>query len=143
MVKTIDLNFRGYRLEEDWGLLPSKSGIYCVYAATLDDKTGKLKKKRLLYIGESDDIRRRVSEKPRRRRNKWAKELSGDEVLCVSYAKIKAEDHRKRAEAAMIHHHQPPCNEEYTDSFPFNRTRIRAGGQTAKLTKQFTVDRDD
>ena len=143
MVKTIDLNFRGYRLEEDWGLLPSKSGIYCVYAATPDGKTGRLKNGRLLYIGESDDIRRRVPEKPKRRRDKWVKELSGDEILCVSYAEIEDEDDRERAEAAMIYHHEPPCNEEYTDSFPFNRTRIRTGGKRAKLTKQFTVERDD
>ena len=34
--------------------------------------------------------------------------------------------------AAMIYHHEPPCNEEYTDSFPFNRTRIRTGGKRAK-----------
>ena len=143
MVKTIDLNFRGYRLEENWGLLPSKSGIYCVYAATPDGKTGKLKNGRLLYIGESDNIRRRVLEKPKRRRDKWVKELSGDEILCVSYAEIEDEDDRERAEAAMIYHHEPPCNEEYTDSFPFNRTRIRTGGKRAKLTKQFTVERDD
>ena len=99
MVKTIDLNFRGYRLEEDWGLLPSKSGIYCVYAATPDGKTGRLKNGRLLYIGESDDIRRRVPEKPKRRRDKWVKELSDDEILCVSYAEIEDEDDRERAES--------------------------------------------
>ena len=143
VVKTIDLDFRGYRREKDWALLPSEPGIYCVYAATPDGKTGRLKNGRLLYIGESDDIRRRVPEKPKGRRDKWAKELSDDEVLCVSYAKIEDEDDRERAEAAMIYHHQPPCNEEYRDSFPFNRTRIRVSGQTAKLTKQFTVDRDD
>lgn len=143
VVKTIDLNFKGYRREEGWELLPSKSGIYCVYAATPDGKTRKLKNGRLLYIGESDDMRRRVPEKPKKRRDKWAKELSGDEILCVSYAQIEDEDDRERAEAAMIYHHQPPCNEEYADSFPFNRTRIRVSGKTAKLTKQFTVDRDD
>lgn len=143
MVKTFDLNFRGYRREENWGLLPSKSGIYCVYAATLDGKTGKLKNGRLLYIGESDDIRRRVPEKPKRRRDKWARELNSKEVLCVSYTEIENEDDRERAEAAMIYHHEPPCNEEYTDSFPFNRTRIRTGGKNAKLSKLFMVNRDD
>lgn len=141
MAKTYQLEFEGYRVEENWDSLPSVSGIYCVYAASRSARTGNLTGPRLLYIGEAEDIRKRVPQAPKNRRDKWAKKLTDKELLCVSYARDDDLVDRERAEAAMIHWHQPPCNKEYKDSFPFPRTTILTSGKNAELDENFTVDR--
>ena len=50
---------------------------------------------------------------------------------------------RKRVEAALTYHHEPPCNIEYVDSFPFDKTNVTTKGETDKLSLDFTVLRDD
>ncbi len=143
MAKTYNLEFKGYCREPNWNSLPNKSGIYCVYAATRSATKGELSDARLLYIGEAEDINHRVPEEPKKRRDRWAQELEGVEILCVSFAVIDGERDRKRAEAAMIYWHEPPCNSTYKDSFPFSRTTIWTSGRNEGLDARFTVERDD
>ena len=143
MAKTYELDFKGYWVEEKWSSLPNEAGIYCVYAATRSERTNNLTKPRLLYIGEAEDIRKRVPQNPKDRRDKWKRKLTDEEILCVSYALIEPESARKRAEAAMINWHQPPCNKEYKDSFPFPQTTIVTSGKKARLDAKFTVYRND
>ena len=140
--KTYDLNFKGYRREVNWKGLPEISGVYCVYACTYNAKTKKVSIRQLLYIGESRNVRKRVPEEPKKRRDVWASKLRNGEVLCVSRAKVGPAD-RKRVEAAMIYHHEPPCNCEYVGFFPFDETTVTTNGDTAELSREFTVHRDD
>ena len=143
MAKTYELEFKGYKVEENWSSLPKESGIYCVYAATRSKRTQNLMKPRLLYIGEAEDLRKRVPQEPKDRRDKWKRKLTDDEVLCVSYAMIEPKSDRERAEAAMINWHQPPCNREYKDRFPFPQTTIVTTGKNVELDEEFVVYRDD
>lgn len=135
------LDFKGYWREENWGSLPAVAGVYCVYACIHDETSGTVSLQRLLYIGESGNVRRRVPEDPEERLDEWEDELDDDEVLCVSYAKIKPQAARRRAEAAMINHHMPPCNCEYVFDFRFDKTHVKTKGKNAKLTAKFTVER--
>jgi hypothetical protein len=48
---------------------------------------------------------------------------------------------RERAEAAMIHHHKPPANTEYVNSFPYDTTTVSTSGQIVLLSPLFTVHR--
>ena len=139
-MKSFTLEFEGYWLEGDWGSLPSVSGLYCVYACTFDSAEDTVSIKRLLYVGESGNVRNRVPEKPKNRRDKWARELKSAEVLCVSCATISASD-RDRVEAATIYRHKPTCNEEYVDSFPWPETKVSTSGRNAKLAGSFAVER--
>ena len=143
MAITHQLEFKGYWVEDKWSSLPKESGIYCVYAATRSERTQNLAKPRLLYIGEAEDIRKRVPQNRKDRRDKWKRKLTGDEILCVSYASIEPESDRERAEAAMINWHQPPCNTEYRDSFPFQQTTIVTSGKNTTLEDEFIVYRVD
>ena len=136
------LEFDGYWREPNWSGLPAESGIYCVYACAYDSGKGTVSIKRLLYVGESGNVRKRVPEEPRNRRDKWAGELNRGEVLCVSCAKITAAV-RERVEAAIIYRHEPPCNTEYVDFFPFDATTVSTDGKKAKLSQSFAVERDD
>ncbi len=137
--QSYSLDFDGYWLETNWGSLPAKSGIYCIYAGTHNPEKNTVSLRRVLYIGESGNVRNRVPENPRTRRDKWARELRAGEVLCASCAEISPAAARERAEAAMIFHHKPPCNVEYTENFPFDKTTIHTSGKNIHLSASFTV----
>jgi hypothetical protein len=53
--------------------------------------------------------------------------------LCLNAALAYGDDDRRRAEAAMIRQHQPPCNSAYRDSFPFDMTTVTTTGANALM----------
>src|SRR5258707_15656035 len=116
--KSYSPTFDGYWREPKIGSLPAKSGIYCAYACTFDPTAGTVDLKRLLYIGESDDVRDRV--KNHGKWSEWRNQLKSGEVLCFTCALISGTGDRQRVEAAEIFRHKPPCNTEYRNSFPFD-----------------------
>lgn len=135
--KSYSLTFDGYWRAPNAGGLPAKSGVYCVYSCTHDARENRVSIRKLLYIGESANVRNRVD--GHERRQDWEQELQYGEVLCFSAALIAPEADRQRAEAAMIHHHKPPCNVEYVRSFPYEQTTISTSGRNARLDSYFTV----
>ena len=108
-----------------------------MYACRHDARANSVSIRKLLYIGESANVRNRVD--GHERRQDWARELQLGEVLCFSAALIVPESDRLRAEAAMIHHHKPPCNVEYVRSFPYEQTTISTSGASDLLSSCFTV----
>lgn len=140
--KSYALKFTGYLLEKDWEGLPTTSGVYCVYACRYNPDKDTVSIRRLLYIGEAGDVAGRVPEEPEKRRDVWAKQLRRGEELCVSQAGVRSLD-RKRVEAALIYRHDPPCNTEYVDYFPFDKTTVTTSGRNAKLSDKFKVERAD
>ncbi|MXX05288.1 MAG: GIY-YIG nuclease family protein [Acidimicrobiia bacterium] len=129
--KTYSLDFSGYWRAENAGGLPDHSGIYCVYTCTFNVKQKTVSLRRLLYIGESGDVRSRVS--GHERWDEWEGKLLVGQELCFSAALISPKSDRERAEAAMINIYKPPCNVEYVDSFPFDKTNIETKGKNALL----------
>ncbi|EAY56139.1 MAG: protein of unknown function [Leptospirillum rubarum] len=134
-----ELKFDGYWRTPNISAIPGKPGIYCVYACTHNAQEKKVSIRKLLYIGESENVKDRVS--GHELKEKWERQLSKGEVLCFNMAEIAPESARQRAEAAVIYHHKPPCNEEYRDSFPYDRTTITISGEKAELKSNFTVER--
>jgi len=136
MAKTITLEFEGYWREEDKGDIPSKSGIYLVYVCTYNESTDKVTLNKLVYIGEAKDVCVRIG--AHEKRPKWDKKVSKGSELCFSFAGVTSPD-RERAEAALVHYHKPPCNDEYVDSFPFEDTTVVSSGRCALLSEKVTV----
>lgn len=137
--KSFALNYEGYWREPNIGGLPASSGIYSVYACIHNRAGDTVTLNRLIYIGESADVRTRV--KGHDRWSDWRRQLRSGEELCFNAALIGPEADRLRAEAAMIFRHKPPCNVEYRDSFPFDQTTISTSGRNALLEALFTVSR--
>lgn len=135
--KSYDLDFDGYWRAPNIGGLPAKSGIYCVYACVHNVREKTVTIRRLLYIGESENVQSRVA--GHERWKDWERELKAGEELCFNIALISPATDRQRAEAAMIHHHKPPCNLEYVHTFPFDTTTVATTGKNAKLDSYFTV----
>ena len=135
--KNYSLDFDGYWRAPNKSGLPANSGIYCVYACVHNVTGDTVTLRRLLYIGEAANVRDRVAR--HERWDDWIRELKAGEELCFNAALISPVADRERAEAAMIHHHKPPCNVEYVDAFPFGTTTVSTSGQNAKLDEHFTV----
>ena len=135
--KSYSLAFDGYWRDPLEGGLPAESGIYCVYACTHDTRANTVSLRKLLYIGEATNVQERI--RGHERRQDWGQDLQYGEVLCFSAALIAPESDRQRAEAAMIHHHKPPCNVEYVHSFPYDQTTISTSGRNTLLDSYFTV----
>lgn len=135
--KNYSLQFDGYWRKPAINDLPTRSGIYCVYACVHNPEEKTVSIKRLLYIGESGNIQERVS--GHEKWGEWRSKLRSGEVLCFNAALISPSSDRERAEAAMIFQHKPPCNTEFVNSFPYDKTTIETSGRNNLLETYFTV----
>lgn len=134
--KTISLTFKGYWRAANKSAIPGEAGIYCVYACNHNPRAGTVSLRRLLYIGEANNARERVS--GHERRADWEAHLRVGEELCFSFSPIAA-SYRQRAEAALVYYNQPPTNTEYKGNFPFDTTTVNTKGKNAKLRSSITV----
>lgn len=134
-MKEIVLDFKGYWTEESERFIPDQSGIYCVYRAAHDRLNRKLLIKQLIYIGESERVRSRVSR--HEAKSEWQAHLKGDEILCFSFTPILYD--RNRVEAALIYHHQPLENQTYLREYPFPDTALFVTGAKILLSDCFAA----
>jgi hypothetical protein len=134
--QTYELEFDGYWREPAVEGIPNKSGIYCVFSCVHNQAEKKVSLKKLIYIGESDDVRFRLAN--HEKLADWKKHVKQGEVLCFSFAPVPPTS-RVRCEAAMIFKHEPPVNTEYSEAFPYDKTTISIAGKTTLLNTRFTV----
>ena len=135
-MKTITLKFNGYWREVDKGGVPNQSGIYCVYSCIYNASEKTVRLLRLLYIGESENVRERLIN--HERLQDWQNALQKGETICYSFAAINEND-RERAEAALIYKIKPPFNTEHSRQFNYYPTEIIVEGETRFLLTRFTV----
>ena len=130
----------GYWREVNKDDIPKKSGVYCVYECKYNEQEGTVSLKKLLYIGESEDVNDRVSN--HEKLNEWKKYVGSGNTLCYLFSQVDSPD-RERVEAALIYEHKPPVNTEYKDKFPYDTTHITTEGKNALLKESFTVYRKE
>lgn len=135
------LGFQGYWTDEQGAGLPAASGIYAVYACVHNSWAKTVDLRRLLYIGEADQVRERVA--CHERWLDWQLELQPGETLCYSAAPISPSPARKRAEAALINRHKPVCNVECVNSFPHDTTTVFISGANALMTPFLNATRTE
>jgi hypothetical protein len=99
---TITLELEGYWREPNLAGLPQNAGLYCVYACTFN-KDARPKPtvsiSRLLYIGEGEDVRARVS--GHELWPTWKKQLVPGQVICISAARVSPETTRHRGRGSL------------------------------------------
>ena len=132
------LNFKGYWRESHIASIPFEGGIYCVYACSFNEKTKTVIINKLIYVGEADDVNQRI--KNHEKWHNWRKELDFEEELCFSYAHLESAN-REHVEAALIFKHKPPINDDYKDSFPFDKSIILISGATELLFQIYTIEK--
>ena len=136
--QTYSVEFDGYWRDLKKGGVPAKSGIYCVYECTFNAQTNKVSLNKLIYIGESGNVRDRIAN--HEKYEDWKKHVRQGNELCFSFGAV-ASTSRERCEAAMIFKHKPPENTEYRNEFPYDKTAMNLSGKIALLTPTFTVNR--
>ena len=136
--KTINIKFDGYWRDKNKGGMPKESGVYCVYECTYNVQTEKVNIHKLIYIGEADNVNSRIANHEKYKN--WLRYVRQGNELCFSFGGVNSTD-RQRAEAAIIFKHKPPENDEYKNSFPFDKTTMSLSGETALLYTSFTVIR--
>lgn len=136
MSKKINIEFDGFWRETKKNHIPSISGIYCVNSCTYNQETKKVTLKKLIYIGESNNINHRINN--HEKLNDWKKQLKYNEVLCFNVASTNEAD-RDRVEASLIYHHKPPVNVEYKNTNEFAGTIIYSSGKTGKIDSVVSV----
>ena len=136
--QTYSIDFDGYWREKNKGGIPKESGIYCVYSCVHNESEKNISIKKLIYIGESENVNERID--GHEKLPDWKKHLKSGEELCYNFGGVSSSS-RVRCEAAMIFKHKPPENTEYVNTFPFDQTTMKLSGKTAKLTTNFTVNR--
>lgn len=136
--QTYNITFDGYWREKNIGGIPTKSGIYCVYACVYNESEKKVSIKKLLYIGESENVNDRI--KNHEKLTEWKRYLKSGETLCFNFGAVPSNS-RNRCEAAIIFKHQPPVNTEYKSAFPFDKTNVKLSGKISKLMSDFVVVR--
>ena len=100
VAKSYALDFNGYWHEPNISGLPATSGIYGVYVSTYDANAKTVSLKRLIYIGESENVKSRVAK--HEKWPAWKRQLRSGEVISINAAPISPAADRERAEAAMI-----------------------------------------
>ncbi len=130
--------FDGYWRESAMGEIPNKYGIYCVFSCIHNQAEKTVSLKKLIYIGESSDVKSRLTN--HEKLDDWKKHVKQGEVLCFSFAPAPSAS-RVRCEAAMLFKHEPPVNTEYAEAFPYDKTTISITGKTTLLKTNFTVQR--
>ena len=142
---TITLTFQGY-YKEDNPLIEkehSGSGIYAVYAGKPKPEK-RCEINRLLYVGETGEIYKRLSN--HERKEDWIKELSNDEILYFLIANTDCTDkERLRVQAAIINDCKPPCNSDYVDNFDFDDIQIQVNSKDKRhrtIKSDFIVKRN-
>lgn len=126
------LDFEGYWPIDATGAA-NYAGIYCIYAVSWDELNPS---SRLLYIGGSDNIARRIASHSQR---KTFKEIAGDLPLYFNACHMTKKDGRDTAEAAMIHHHHPPCNAKFNMNLLHRSVAVTTTGKNANLTPGFVT----
>ena len=132
--KSYILNFRGYWLFGDVEGIPNKPGIYCVYNCINMPENNTVYINRLLYIGESENVQKRIED--HEKKQIWEMQCAKGEELCFSYGSVCYEvstEDRRRIEEALIFKHMPPCNQEYVNSTPQNETQVQTKGENFLL----------
>ena len=136
MAKVINLSFNGYWREVNKNGVPAKSGIYLVYVCRYNSSQETVTLDKLIYIGESENTRDRIEN--HEKWNEWRQHVPRGSEICFSFAPVNNPD-RERAEAALIYHHKPTCNDEHLHSFPFDDTTVVSTGRCALLSSPITV----
>jgi len=133
----LTLSYIGYYINHTSTI--EASGVYSVYVGT-NNPDGTVRLRRLIYIGESQNIKARLIEhRSRDEWNDWKSYLHSGEQLVFAYAQVPSHI-RAEVEAALIFRSKPPCNTEYKYNFPFDaNVKLSIKGGCRFLSPSITV----
>jgi hypothetical protein len=138
-VHGVSIRFSGYWSEYNCGLMPRRSGIFCVYRAHFDDESKITTMRELLYIGAAANVQGCLVDHPQCAR--WRACLEPTDSLSFSFGSVPPDD-LLACETALVMQHRPRCNDAVAVVFPFDRLSLKLTHRTPLLKRRFTVGTD-
>ena len=121
------LNIQGYFRDEIRNRFPNVTCVYFVYRGILNVEENRCFLKDLIYIGQTAELNKRLSE--HEKREDFLSLCEKGEMLFYTFAEIKGdEDVRKRIEAALIYELRPQLNKQAIGNFAYPVTKIIVEG---------------
>lgn len=111
-----DLNFKGYWLDDAISNIPECSGVYIVYTCVYDGDSRTVKLENLIYIGQAENVRTRLSQ--HNRKPDFERKCEDGQVLCYSVAEVRKEDLDK-VENGLIFAQKPDLNDQGKDRYGY------------------------
>lgn len=138
-MKKYELDINESCWENELSRVPETAGIYFAYACYRGADPNSWFSGPLVYIGETDNLRRRLTEHVAKRDNHQGL-VAQYEKIWYTYSQFGgSEDDRRRCEAALLFKHHPVQNEMSVQTFEYPETEIVLRGETRCLTASFTV----
>lgn len=117
-MKKFEINHEGYCKDCFRCKLPAVAGIYIVYKCIPNKANNTIDIKDILYIGETENIRKRhngTAGKPEKHEHydDFVDAAGGEENVCYGWIPLSnnTEEERKWIQDALIHMQQPPIND--------------------------------
>ncbi len=121
------LNIQGYFRDEIRNRFPNVTCVYFIYRGILNVEENTCFLKDLIYIGQTAELNKRLSE--HEKREDFLSLCEKGEMLFYTFAEIKGdEDVRKRIEAALIYELRPQLNKQAIGNFAYPVTKIIVEG---------------
>ena len=121
------------------GQVPESAGIYFAYACYRGAEPNSWFSGPLVYIGESDNLRRRLGEHAAQRDNHRGLGEQYEKIWYTYALFSESEADRRRCESALIYKHRPLQNEMSAQAFEHPPTEIVLRGETRGLAESFSV----
>lgn len=122
--------------------VPESAGIYFAYACYRGTEPNSWFSGPLVYIGEADDLRRRLDEHYASQDNHEGLDARYERIWYTYALFTGGESDRKRCEAALIYKHKPFQNKLGVQEFNYPATVMTLRGETRGLSPSFTVGVD-
>lgn len=125
------LSFEGYWIHCNRSKIPHFSGVYIVYSSVFTKDKRKLKIKRIIYIGSSCNVNKRLLS--HEKYNEWSSLINKNEMICYSVARCS--NFLVQVESALIYYHQPPVNIRFKNNLLCYDINIKICGSSIFLTE--------
>lgn len=136
-MKQYNINFKGYRRDCNKATLPHYSGVYMVYRCKYDSTSDKVSLKKIIYIGQAEDLNERLNK--HEKYSKFLEVCETGEELCYAYANISMDD-LDIVENALVFAQKPLLNSDLVDNFNHESAGFLVEGKCALLEyTDFTI----
>ena len=141
-MKKIELDINDSCWEFALTSVPESAGIYFAYACYRGAEPNSWFSGPLVYIGETDDLRRRLGEHYASQDNHEGLDARYERIWYTYALFTGGELDRKRCEAALVYKHKPFQNKLGVHAFNHPATVVTLRGETRGLSSSFTVGVD-
>jgi hypothetical protein len=135
-VPSLTIKFSGYWSEYNRGLMPRRSGVFCVYRAYFDEQSKSTTMRELLHVGAAPNVNDCLVDHPQA--NQWRACLGPTDSLSFSFGSVALPD-LVACELALVMQHRPRCNLAVPEVFPFGPVALKLSHRTPLLDTRFTV----